>query len=339
MMLASDTPPAGWQERISAPCQSEGFARAMTTMGYRPLFLSGERGQALALLRGWFPGVRRLTSRANLFAPRADREFVREALAELAGLGLAYVKVGDTMWGLSWSDGDDSFGFPRTTLIRRHTFVLDVTQDESSLLARMDGVERKIRKAAREGVVVREVRSEEELGAYCRLSRETSTRIRGRWAYTDFPDAFFRMLFRTLASGGAARFYVAWAGQEPLAGCLFLCSADTMLYYLGGSTRDRDLTMKQAPAAIFWHAIREAKRLGLSRFDFGGCTPTDDPGDPRYGVYAFKKRWGGRLETFANVEVVLSPLAWALQQGVLSPLWDRIHPVFFRLLHARGGTR
>jgi lipid II:glycine glycyltransferase (peptidoglycan interpeptide bridge formation enzyme) len=104
-----------------------------------------------------------------------------------------------------------------------------------------------------------------------------------------------------------------------------------MLYYLGGSTRDRALTGKQAPAAVFWRAMRDARRLGLTRFDFGGCTPTKDASDPRHGVYRFKKAWGGKLETFANLEVVLSPMAHGLQQRVVSPLWDRLHPLYFRL--------
>jgi lipid II:glycine glycyltransferase (peptidoglycan interpeptide bridge formation enzyme) len=105
-----------------------------------------------------------------------------------------------------------------------------------------------------------------------------------------------------------------------------------MLYYLGGSTRDRELTAKQAPAAVFWHAIRQARLLGMARFDLGGCTPTSDPNDARYGVYTFKKRWGGRIETFYNHEVVLSPAAVRFQEQVLSPAWDRLHPLYFRLM-------
>jgi len=37
-----------------------------------------------------------------------------------------------------------------------------------------------------------------------------------------------------------------------------------------------------------------------------------------------------------NLEVVVSPVAVHLQDHVLSPLWDRLHPVYFRLLGLRG---
>ena len=166
------------------------------------------------------------------------------------------------------------------------------------------------------------------------VTRSPALSVRARSAYTDFPDRFFHAIYRELVPAGAARFYLGWHRGVPLAGCLFLCSREQMLYFLGGSSRDRELTAVQAPSAVFWHAIREAKRQGMVRFDFGGCTPTEDVDDPRYGVYAFKKRWGGRLETFYNLEVVLGPMGHFLQEHVFSPIWDRAHPAYFRLLAA-----
>jgi len=316
---------------VPAPCQTAGFANAMARMGYRPLYLLDQEAGALALVRGWFPGVRRFTARANLFATGRDGDFVARAVAALGRLGIPHVKVGDTMWGQPWAELPAGWPFPRTRLVQRHTFVLDVTSSDATLLKAMDGAERKIRKAEREGVTVRIVQTPEDLKAFCQLSKVTSDRVRERSAYTDFPDSFFEAIYAAMAPSGAAQFYIGWFKDEPLAGCLFLNTRDTMLYYLGGSTRDRDLTAKQAPAGVFWHAIREARRLGMSHFDLGGCTPTDDPEDPRYGVYAFKKRWGGRLESFCNLEIVLSALPVYFQERVLSPLWDQLHPWYFRL--------
>jgi hypothetical protein len=309
----------------------------MATMGYRPLYLWNEGRGALALVRGALPGLGAATARANVFLDWAATSFIGEVLSCLAGRGLPYVKVGDTMWGVRWEGLPPAWSYPRTRLVRRHTFVLDLHRSERGLLEAMEGAERKIRKAEREGVQVRPVESPEELAAFCRLVKETSDRARARAAYTDFPDGFFQTIHGRLSPSGVARFYVGWYEAQPVAGCLFLCSADTMLYYLGGSTRDRALTLKQAPSAVFWHAIREAKSLGMARFDFGGCTPTQDVSDPRYGVYAFKKRWGGRLETFYNLEVVLGPTRYFLQERVLAPLWNRAHPAYFRVLEAMRG--
>lgn len=338
-LSVSTAAPVEWAALRPVPFQSEGFAVAMGAMGYRPLYLHDGRRSALALVRGALPGLGHLTARANVFLEGADPDFTAAVLEALRARGIPYVKVGDTMSGVAWDVLPAGWRFSRTRLIPRHTFVLDLAQSEAALLKAMDGAERKIRKADREGVEVRPVQSPEDLAAYCRLSRDTSERVRARSAYTDFPDRFFEDLYRRLGADGTARFYLAWHKSEPLAGCLFTCSDSTMLYYLGGSTRDRELTAKQAPAAVFWHAIREARRLGLSRFDLGGCTPTEDTTDPRHGVYTFKKRWGGRLETFYNLDVVLSSIPYYLQERVLSPLWDRMHPLYFRLMDARRSTR
>jgi lipid II:glycine glycyltransferase (peptidoglycan interpeptide bridge formation enzyme) len=104
-----------------------------------------------------------------------------------------------------------------------------------------------------------------------------------------------------------------------------------MLYYQGASTRDRAQTLRQAPAACFWAAIRAARALGLRHFDFGGCTPTTDPADPRHGVYEFKKKWGASLVTFYNAEILLAPRVVAVQERLLAPLWQRVHPFLWRL--------
>lgn len=337
-MNSASTPPAHWASLTRLPCQAPGFAAAMATMGYRPVFMWDSAQGALVLVRGAFPGLRWLTARANVFADSAEPEFVAEVLRALKALGVSYVKVGDTMWGPRWEGLPPLWAFSRTNLIRRHTFTLDLGESDAALLKGMDGAERKIRKAEREGVVVRPVESPEDLQAFCSLAKQTSDRVRVRTAYTDFPSPFFEVTHRLLSPAGVARFYVAWFEDCPLAGCLFLCSSTTMLYYLGGSTRDRQLTAKQAPAAVFWHAIREARSLGFGKFDFGGCTPTADRDDSRYGVYAFKKGWGGALETFSNLEVILGAQQYYVQEHVLSPLWDRVHPLLFKLMNLRGSS-
>jgi len=335
MIREFDSAPPGWDENAAAPCQMAGFARAMSTMGYRPLYLESGDHTALALIRGGMPLLGRISARANLYAPGADRTFIRAAVDSLRRRGIPTVKVGDTMWGVPWKDLGSDWPFPRTRVIPRHTFILDLSQDERSLRKNMEGADRKIRKAENEGVKVREATGPEDIAAYCRLSQETSERVRTRTAFTHFPDALFQAVYREMAPPGAARFYLAWHGDQPLSGCIFLCTRDTMLYWHGGSVRDRALTAKQAPAAIFWHAIRAARAEGLRWFDFGGCTPTEDPADPAYGVYAFKKRWGGRLQTFYNLEIVLGAPQYFLQERVLAPLWDRLHPLYFALIHRR----
>jgi hypothetical protein len=161
----------------------------MATMGYRPLYLQGPAGSALALVRGEFPGLGRLTARANLYAPGADHALIREAVAALKCRGIPTVKVGDTMWGVRWDRPGPDWPFPRTRMIPRHTFIVNLSHDERTLRKNMTGADRKIRKAENEGVKVREATGPEDIAAYCRLSAETSERVRTRTATSQWQAA------------------------------------------------------------------------------------------------------------------------------------------------------
>lgn len=323
------TPPPGWKALVRDAVQLPEFAEAGRHLGYVPYY--AERGPAAALvqIRDPLPALG-LLGRAYVYPSGEDRTFLADVLTGLGRRRIPFVRVGNTMWGVPDPSVLGVEG-RRVQVIARHTVVLDITRDERALLKGMQGAERKIRKADREGVEVTEAHSLADIEAYHALSRDTADRIRTRSRFTELPLAFFVEVWRRMVPAGHARIFLARHEGRLIAGNLFLIHGDTMLYYQGASTRDRAQTLRQAPAACFWAAIRAARALGLRRFDFGGCTPTDDPGDPRYGVWEFKKKWGGELRTFHNAEVLLAPCVVALQDRIVAPLWQRVHPLLWRL--------
>ena len=48
-------------------------------------------------------------------------------------------------------------------------------------------------------------------------------------------------------------------------------------------------------------------------------------------MWEFKKKWGAALVTFYNAEVLLAPRVVALQERLIAPLWQRVHPLLWRL--------
>jgi hypothetical protein len=132
---------------------------------------------------------------------------------------------------------------------------------------------------------------------------------------------------------------IARAGQTALAGGTFVMTDQRFAYLHGCSTRDRELTPKQGPTALFWHAMRLACSLGCTTFDMGAVTPTTDPTHPHYSVYEYKKGWGGRLEAVQAGDVVVSPWKFRFQDSVLAPMWDRFHPVYLRLFGEPASDR
>lgn len=328
-LTLSPTPPPGWKTLARDAIQLPEFAEASRHLGYRPFYAARGAAAALVQIRDPLPGLG-LLGRAYVYPSGEDAEFLAAVLRALARRRIPFVRIGNTMWGVR-ERASLALTHRRTEIVPRHTIVLDITREEKALLAGMDGAERKIKKAHREGVEVTEAQSLADVEAYHRLSCDTADRIRTRSRFTELPLAFFVDVWRRMIPAGHARLFLARHEGALIAGNLFVIHGDRMLYYQGASTRDRAQTLRQAPAACFWAAIRAARVLGLRHFDLGGCTPTTDPADPRSGVFEFKKKWGGELVSFYNAEILLAPRIVAFQDRVVAPLWQRLHPLFWRL--------
>lgn len=323
--------PAGWDSRTDPPVLSVGFAEASRAVGYRPRFVEDPRDRAVVLLRGVpLPMAWRCTLQAKVYVERGEPAFIHALLIHLRELGVAHVRINDERHGLS---NTVLWEWPRVTAVRRYVYVIDVAGRSDQDLRRpmQDPVPRNIRKAERAGVVVDEVRSNDDLEAFTSLIEETSGRIRARRVASVYPADFFVAAFRSMVPRGQALFLLARAKGEPLAGHMYLVSNDRMTYYHGGSTRDRELTPKHGSTAAFWHALRLARDRNIATFDFGGASPTTDRANVQYSLSDFKRRWGGRLVMVPCADVVLSPVKAAFQERCLRPLWDRAHPLYLRI--------
>jgi hypothetical protein len=324
-----DTPPPLWDQRIEFPLQSVGYSHAATALGHRPLFAQDERGIALVLIRRVpIPLLRGWTARAKVYAHARDTGFLPALVKELCRLGVSHVKLGDAMWGVTGAVADDWRALRR---VNYHVFAHDLRLPDEALLARVRApVRRDIRKGLA-SVAVTEVGTPADLRDYLDLAAQTGERMRGHDVASVYPRAYFEAILREMVPRRQAAIFIARAGDTPLAGGLFMVSADRFVYLHGCSTRNRALTPKQGPSAMFWHAMRVARASGCAIFDMGAVTPTDDPNHPHYSVYEYKKGWGGRLEAVQSGELVVSASKYRFQNSVLAPMWDRLHPLYLRL--------
>ena len=327
-MRLLDYPPPGWDERIAFPTLAVGFAEASRHLAYRPLYVESEDNTALVLVRSVpLPLLGSWTRRAKIYLSRTDGPFLRTLVEKLGAMGIASVRIGDSAWGMQ-----GAIGWPPIRPVVRHVFLHDLTLPESQHLAQMKNpIPTQIRRAAREGVTVREVRTDEDMRHYCRLLEETIGRMRERGVTAIYPEQFFWTVFREMVPRGQALFLLAWADSVALAGGMFLTSHDRLTYYMGGSTRDRALTGKQGPTAMFWHAMRLGQRRGLKTFDMAAVTPTQDRSHPNRSVYLFKRDWGGTLTEVYTGEAIISPTKHYFQERVLSRVFDFIHPIYLTM--------
>jgi CelD/BcsL family acetyltransferase involved in cellulose biosynthesis len=141
-----------------------------------------------------------------------------------------------------------------------------------------DSIQRKIRRAEREGLVCQVGRSETQLNIFYKLTVVT----RRRQGLPPPPLAWFRNVLACL--GERALIRVVFAGDRPIAAILTLQFKDTMVYKYGCS--DARFHSLGGMPFVLWRTITDAKRLGDTELDLG----RSDPGN--VGLTTFKERFG-----------------------------------------------
>ncbi len=157
---------------------------------------------------------------------------------------------------------------------------LDLTPGLDTLFAAFhkDSIQRKIRRAEREGLTYAEGRTPQLLEHFDHLFLLTRRRHR----IPPPPAAWFRNLAD--AFGDALKIRVAYQGSVPTAAILTVQHHQTMVYKYGCS--DPGLTQLGGTPMLFWETIQDAKRQDLRILDLGR---SDLDGE---GLITFKDRWG-----------------------------------------------
>lgn len=157
---------------------------------------------------------------------------------------------------------------------------LDVTPSVDELFRgfHKDCIQRKIRRAEREGLVAEAGRSDALLHSFYQLLLLTRRRL----GVPPHPLSWFRSLIETF--GDLLEISVASRDGKPVASILTLRFKDILVYKYGCS--DAHYNRLGGIPFLFWRAIRQANSLGLRELDFGRSDLTDT------GLIAFKDRWG-----------------------------------------------
>ncbi len=193
-------------------------------------------------------------------------------------------------------------GFVRSesTIQPRCTRILEVLEDPMEQLKALPKDARYgVRRAGREGVVAGPSENvTEDLEDFVVLLEETAARqnfaIRPREYYREFMERL------------PAALIVARKDGRLLAGAMTLTFGDESYYLYGASAKEGDNLY--ASYLVQFEALAAARGKGATRYDmWGPCQPRE--GDPLWGVYQFKKKFGGAEEQYVGAhERDLSPL-------------------------------
>lgn len=174
-----------------------------------------------------------------------------------------------------------------------YVFRLDVkSKTEEELLAAFHSKTRyNLRLSARKGVTVRRC-GKELLPDFTRIMKQTGDRD----GFITRPQSYFETMMDAL--GDKARLYMAFWEDEPIAGTLAVQYGNKVWYLYGASSNRHRNVMPNYQ--LQWEMIRWSSETGCDIYDFRGVSGDLSPDNPLYGLYLFKKGFGGDLVEFCG---------------------------------------
>jgi peptidoglycan pentaglycine glycine transferase (the first glycine) len=147
------------------------------------------------------------------------------------------------------------------------TVLIDLQKSEQEILSQMKRTARQnIRAAQSRGVIVKEG-GEADLPAFCQLKQATESRSE----FVHYDQEYYQEAWRQFAPHGAMRLWLAYFGEELLAGLMAIYFGQQVVYAWAGSTRQH--VDKRPNDLLFWHAMLWGKQQGYRFCDLGGISP------------------------------------------------------------------
>ena len=185
-----------------------------------------------------------------------------------------------------------------------HTVMLDLSLSEDDLLKDMRRQTRyEVRRAQKLGIEVTFDTSKYAFTDFYNLQLETAKR-------QDFIPSSRRFIeAQHEAFEGAARIYTASLNGKPLAKGLIIMQSPEAIYHEAASTEEG----RKYPGAyaLQWQVIRDAKDLGMKRYNLFGIAPPNSPHHRYAGVTTFKTGFGGEQVTYLPAQdLVIRPFRY-----------------------------
>lgn len=290
---------------LAHPFQTEPFAALLNTDPSRPPYaVIAENSEGLlAYSWGYFVRYRPpplARSSAWVRSGPVIREDSLERRGELLPAMLAALKrharsvgvgwiifTSEALYGSSPAQPLLDAGFARRDL---ETYLLDLTRPAEEIWHRLDkGTRWAVNRANKNGVVVGDAESDEDVRSYHRLYCELSA-VPG-----DGPpsEGQFVRGFRRMREESKGRLLLAKHGDEVVAGSFFPCNG-------GFSAQHQNAVSRQARSLkagdlLIWRSMLLLKEAGCHTLDLVSAEVSPPPGSREEGVRRFKAKWGGQL--------------------------------------------
>lgn len=193
-----------------------------------------------------------------------------------------------------------------TSVHGRRSWVLDIRPEAGKLLANFKMTWRQnVRSAERKGVVIREASGEADFDTYYNLLKITSRRDD---FYIHGPN-YHKEILHYFAEKGDAILFLAEHEGEAIAAKMLIRFGD-WCWDMFGATSDQKRNLKPT-YLLQYRCFLWAKEQGCSYFDFRTIPEVLERGEEMWGVYEYKKGFGGFSRmNIATQDYVYRPLVY-----------------------------
>jgi lipid II:glycine glycyltransferase (peptidoglycan interpeptide bridge formation enzyme) len=168
------------------------------------------------------------------------------------------------------------------------TFIIDLRKSEKELWASLEKrCKYSIKHAQKLGVKISKINNNLSPILYYKIHLETAKRLNIR----PNPLNFYLSIWRNLTDK-FADFYFAFFNNKPIAGIIILKYKDITYLYSSGLLKEYKRT--NAMNLLIWNLILDLKYNGFKFLDLLFHPDKNDVKSPEYGLYLFKRSFGGK---------------------------------------------
>jgi len=172
----------------------------------------------------------------------------------------------------------------------RCTFIVNLQQSKESLWRSLDKDKRKgINKAEKEGVVIKEGINRETPRLFYNIHVKTANRL----GILPDPYSFIEGIWKILVPNGYAKFLFAYFEDKLVAGSLFLIFNNKIYTYMSASLKEYHRVYPNN--LLRWRMFEYGLENGIISCDLMGAPGPEQKNHSEYGLYIFKRGWGGKM--------------------------------------------
>ncbi len=195
----------------------------------------------------------------------------------------------------------------------RNEWVLDISPDEKTLQAGMKEKWRyNIRLAGRKGVTIRQGHTKQDIDNFYKIYRVTGERDN----FFIHDQSMYEQVMQVYGEDARAEMFTAEYQGKPIAAIIMLRLGEWSWYMYGASSNEYRNLMPNY--LLQWTGMQWAKSYGCTYYNFRGIPEILQEGEEMWGVYVFKRGFGGYPIHFLHThDLIYQPVVYKLYRALV----------------------